>query len=149
MGESRPGRTGAGGWIERGCGHRRAGAIQGHLYRRSARRYRRAPKLRDVAGQWHGRKWNGRSFHANPLPRENAEPLLHLSQLYRATSEPTNAASAIDRAIEALQRAQEPYDLPLFVAEQAESQGALGNLHVADRLYDRATDLIEGLLVNA
>jgi CHAT domain-containing protein len=86
---------------------------------------------------------------AAKLPREKAEALLHLSQLYRATNEPIKAGPAIDRAIEALQRVEEPYDLPLFMAEKAESQAALGNLHEADRIYDQATDLIEGLLVNA
>ena len=86
---------------------------------------------------------------AADLPRVKAEALMHLSQLYRATNEPIKAAPAIDGAIEDLQSAEEPYDLPLFVAEKAETQGALGNLQVADRLYDQATDLIEGLLVNA
>jgi len=86
---------------------------------------------------------------APDLRRVKAETLIHLSQLYRATNEPNKAAPAIDRAIEALQSAEEPYDLPRFVAEKAETQGELENLQVAERLYDQATNLIEGLLVNA
>jgi CHAT domain-containing protein len=86
---------------------------------------------------------------ANDLPREEADGLLHLSQLYRAESAPTKAAPAINRGVEVLQRVEEGYDLPVYFAEQAEVQAALGELAAADALYDRATDLIEGLLVNA
>jgi CHAT domain-containing protein len=37
----------------------------------------------------------------------------------------------------------------MYVAEKAEVEAALGSLAAADSLYDRATDLIDGLLVNA
>jgi len=83
------------------------------------------------------------------LPREEAEGLLHLSQLYRAENAPMKAAPAIDRGIAVLQSVEEGYDLPVFVAEQAEVQAAFGSLAAADALYERATDLIDGLLVNA
>jgi hypothetical protein len=39
--------------------------------------------------------------------------------------------------------------LPRYVAEEAEIHAALGDLDKADKLYGRAADLIEGLLVNA
>jgi CHAT domain-containing protein len=39
--------------------------------------------------------------------------------------------------------------LPVFVAEEAEVCAALGSLYEADALYQRATSLVEGLLVNA
>jgi len=83
------------------------------------------------------------------LPRQEGESCLHLSQFYRATNQPAKASAAIDQGIHAVQRAEEGYDLPLFIAEQAEVQVALGSLHTADASYQRATDLIEGLLVNA
>ena len=86
---------------------------------------------------------------AADLPREEAEGLLHLSQLYRAENAPAKAAPAIRTGVEVLERVEEAYDLPVFVAEQAEVQAALGDLTAADALYDRATDLIEGMLVNA
>ena len=86
---------------------------------------------------------------AADLPREEADGLLHLSQLYRAESAPAKAVLAINRGMEVLQPVEEAYDFPLYVAEKAAAETALGDLSVADALYDRATDLIDGLLVNA
>ena len=45
--------------------------------------------------------------------------------------------------------AEEAYDLPSFIAAEADTQAALGNIRAADALYERATTLVEGLLVNA
>lgn len=83
------------------------------------------------------------------LPREEAEACLHLSQFYRATNQSAKASATIDQGIQALRRVEEAYDLPVFVAEKAEVQTALGSLHAADASFQRATDLVEGLLVNA
>lgn len=83
------------------------------------------------------------------LPREEAEGLLHLSQIYRATNQLDKAAVAIDGAIQTTERVEEAYDLPTFIAEKAEVRAAMGSLKSADVLYDQATELIEGLLVNA
>ena len=83
------------------------------------------------------------------LPREEAEALRRLSALYRKTHQPAKALTAIDRSISVLQRVEEAYDLPRFVAEKAEVEIELGNVRTADALYDRASTLIEGLLVNA
>ena len=83
------------------------------------------------------------------LPREDAEAYLHLSQFYRATNQPAKASEAIDEGIHAVQRVEEGYDLPLFIAEKAEVEDALGSIHAADASFQRATDLVEGLLVNA
>ena len=55
----------------------------------------------------------------------------------------------IDQGIQAVQRVEEGYDLPVFVAERAEVQAALGLVQAADASFQRATDLVEGLLVNA
>ena len=48
-----------------------------------------------------------------------------------------------------MERTQDGYDLPLFVAAEADTEAALNHIASADRLYDRATTLLEGLLVNA
>jgi CHAT domain-containing protein len=56
---------------------------------------------------------------------------------------------AIDQGIRALQQVEEAYDLPLFIAERAEVQAATGLLAAADESFQRATDLVEGLLINA
>jgi CHAT domain-containing protein len=83
------------------------------------------------------------------LPREEAEALRRLSGIYRKTHQPAKALAAIDRSITVLQHVEEAYDLPRFVAEKAEVEIDLGNVRAADALYDRASSLIEGLLVNA
>ena len=83
------------------------------------------------------------------LPRQEGEAWLHLSQFYRTNKQPDKAADAIDRGIAAIQRVEDAYDLPEHVAEKAEVQSALGSLAAADASYQHATDLIEGLLVNA
>ncbi|MGC4052863.1 MAG: hypothetical protein QM757_26345 [Paludibaculum sp.] len=53
------------------------------------------------------------------LPREEAEALMKLSVVYRRTKQPAKALASIDRAIKVLQRVEEAYDLPRFVAEKA------------------------------
>jgi CHAT domain-containing protein len=83
------------------------------------------------------------------LPREEAEALRRLSALYRKTHQPAKALAAIDRSILVVQRVEEAYDLPRFVAEKAQVEIDLGNVKAADALYDRASSLIEGLLINA
>jgi CHAT domain-containing protein len=83
------------------------------------------------------------------LPRQEGESCLRLSQFYRATNQPAKASAVIDQGIQAVQRVEEGYDLPVFVAERAEVQAALGSVHAADASFQRATDLVEGLLVNA
>ena len=83
------------------------------------------------------------------LPRQEGESCLRLSQFYRATNQPAKASAAIDEGIQAVQRVEEGYDLPVFVSEKAEVQTALGDVHGADTSFQRATYLVEGLLVNA
>jgi CHAT domain-containing protein len=91
----------------------------------------------------------GQIAKAADLPREEAEVLLKLSRLYSAINQPVKAAAIIDQGIAVLQRVEEGYDLPLFLAEKAKVQAALGALGTADLLYGQATNLVEGLLVNA
>lgn len=83
------------------------------------------------------------------LPRIEAGAYAELSKLYRAKGEPTKANTAIEHSMDVLRSVEEDYRLPLFVAEKAEVQAALGDLKQADLLYANAMDLVEGLLVNA
>ncbi len=83
------------------------------------------------------------------LPSMRADGLLHLSQIYRIQRKGDKAELAIDQGIAALRDMQESYDLPRFFAEKAEVQLLLGHTKAADALYEQATNLIEGLLVNA
>jgi hypothetical protein len=69
------------------------------------------------------------------LPREEAEALIGLSRLYRETNQPAKAATNIDQGIATLLRVEEAYDLPIFLAEKAQVQSALGALAAADLLY--------------
>ena len=79
------------------------------------------------------------------LPRQEGESCLRLSQFYRATNQPAKASAVIDQGIQAVQRVEEGYDLPVFVAERAEVQAALGSVQAADASFQRATDLVEGV----
>ena len=83
------------------------------------------------------------------LPSMEADGLLHLSQIYRSQEKGTKAELAIDEGIKALRSVQESYDLPRFIAEKAEVELELGHIKEADALYDQATEVIEGLLLNA
>jgi CHAT domain-containing protein len=83
------------------------------------------------------------------LPRMQGDALLHLSQYYRARNQQSSALPAIDEAVRVVQTAEEPYDLPLYIAEKAEVQAGLGNYRAAEQLYGQAMQLVDGLLVNA
>jgi CHAT domain-containing protein len=86
---------------------------------------------------------------AASLPREEAAACLNLSRLYRSTKQFAKASSVIQRGIRALQRVEEAYDLPVYLAERAEVQAAAGDVRDSDASFQRATSLVEGLLVNA
>jgi CHAT domain-containing protein len=87
--------------------------------------------------------------HSAQLSGLEAEALLALSRVYLQTKHPHEAAQTLARGMENLKGVEEGYDLPLFIAAQADTAAALGHLKTADALYDRATTLLEGLLVNA
>jgi CHAT domain-containing protein len=87
--------------------------------------------------------------HKADLPRMESEALLQLSRVYRAGNQSRKAADAIDAGIGIVRNIEEPYRLPVLVAEKAEVEAALGSVDNAVALYRQATDLIEGLLVNA
>jgi CHAT domain-containing protein/outer membrane protein assembly factor BamD (BamD/ComL family) len=83
------------------------------------------------------------------LPGLEAEAELHLVSVYLKMQQPQKAITRIRQAMEEVHGADEGYDLPLFVAAQADAEAALGHIRTADGLYERATTLLEGLLVNA
>ena len=57
------------------------------------------------------------------LPRQEGESCLRLSQFYRATNQPAKASAAIDQGIQAVQRVEEGYDLPVFIAREGGGAG--------------------------
>jgi len=78
-----------------------------------------------------------------------AEAQLHLANLYLQMRHPQKAAASIEQGIQDLKGSDEAYDLPSFIAAKADTEAALGHVRAADALYERATTLLEGLLVNA
>src|SRR5260370_584795 len=106
-------------------------------------------ETQDYAGAEKSYRQSADIARAANLPRMESDALLHLSQIYRAENAPAKASFVIRQAIQTVRRAEQGYDLPIFIAEDAEVQAALGSLRSADALYERATSLIEGLLINA
>jgi CHAT domain-containing protein len=83
------------------------------------------------------------------LPRMESEALLQLSRVYRTGKQPNRAMESIDRGIAVMREVEGPYRLPVLIVEKAEVEAALGSVDRAFALYRQASDLIEGLLVNA
>jgi len=83
------------------------------------------------------------------LPRMEAAGYLQLSEVYERRGDFNKAESTINTAIQQARLVQEGIFLPVYLAQKAEIEGARGNLQLADELYDQASDLVEGMLVNA
>ena len=83
-----------------------------------------AAKQGDLAGAEKAFRQAADVAKAAALPREEGEACLHLSQFYRVTNQPTKAAVVIDQGIQAVQRVEEAYDLPVFVAKRRRSSRA-------------------------
>ena len=86
---------------------------------------------------------------AAELPGLEAEANLQLVRVYLQVKQPQKAAVCIKQGMRDVEHSEDSYDLPLFVAAEAETEAALNHVAAADKLYDRATTLLEGLLVNA
>ena len=82
------------------------------------------------------------------LPRMVATGQSGLIDVYKARHDWIDAERAADAGIDALRAAEEVYDLPEFLAKKAEVEVALGRPNRSDRLYQQATETIEGMLVN-
>ena len=83
------------------------------------------------------------------LPRMQAEALYNAARLYRAQGQLVRAKAAISTAINQQNKAQEAFDLPLYIAEKGEIESGLHHLTKANSLYLQATALTESMLVNA
>ena len=83
------------------------------------------------------------------LPGLDAEACLNLARVYLQMGQPQKAAASIKRGIADISGSEEAFDLPLFIGAQADTEAALGHTRAADVLYERASTLLEGLLVNA
>jgi CHAT domain-containing protein len=82
------------------------------------------------------------------LPRMIAAAYSGLIDVYEARRNWPAAEGAANAALEALQAAEEIYDLPEILAKRAEVEAQVGRLAEADQLYEQATEIVEGMLVN-
>ena len=82
------------------------------------------------------------------LPRMVASGYSGLIDVCKARRDWGAAEKAADAAIEGLQATEEVYDLPEYLAKKAEVEVGLGRSVRADQLYQQATEIIEGMLVN-
>jgi len=83
------------------------------------------------------------------LPRMIAESLSNLANLYLSERRLPAAEAAINETLDAIRRVQETYDLPIYLATKAEIEAALGRARTARSLYQEASDIIEGMMINA
>lgn len=77
------------------------------------------------------------------------ESVLNLADLFLSANEPERAKRLLDRSISAAHATPDRLELPRFLGVQADTAAALHQVRKADRLYERATTDLEGLLVNA
>ncbi len=87
--------------------------------------------------------------HSATLPRMIAESLSNLANLYLSEQRLVPAEAAINETLDAIRQVQETYDLPAYLATKAEIEAALGRARAARNLYQEATDIIEGMMINA
>jgi CHAT domain-containing protein len=83
------------------------------------------------------------------LPRMIAESFSNLANLYLSEQRLVPAEAAINETLDAIRRVQETYDLPTYLATKAEIEAGLGRARAARSLYQEATDIIEGMMINA
>ena len=82
------------------------------------------------------------------LPRLLGETMFRLTDLYRASGDLAKAESCAARGADAIRQVDARYELPHYLATQAEVDESLGHFRQADELFSEASDLVEGMLVN-
>lgn len=71
-----------------------------------------------------------------------------LAEAYRARGDLTTAAAHAAAAVAATKATGSRFMLPIRIGIQAEISAAQGAVTAADRLYDQAADIVEGIMVN-
>jgi CHAT domain-containing protein len=82
------------------------------------------------------------------MPRPRAAALLELSRLYEESGDLNTAEARVTEGLEASRKLVDMYVLPRHLATAARIKTKLGKVAEADSLYEEASDLIEGMLVN-
>lgn len=83
------------------------------------------------------------------LPRIFADAMFRLTDLYRKRGDLPQAEDCITRGIEAVRQVEAPYELPHYLAVEAELKQVKGDYKGADALFSNAADLVDGMLLNA
>ncbi|HTV54744.1 MAG TPA: CHAT domain-containing protein, partial [Terriglobia bacterium] len=83
------------------------------------------------------------------LPRLLAESEFQLTDLYREQGDLAEAQVAVSQGIEAVREVEAPYELPHYLAVEAELKEAAHHYHQADELFAQAEDLVQGMLMDA
>lgn len=83
------------------------------------------------------------------LPRLLAESEFQLTDLYREQGDLAKAQEAVSQGIDAVREVEAPYELPHYLAVEAELKESAHHFHQADALFGQAEDLVEGMLLDA
>ncbi|MGH9342817.1 MAG: CHAT domain-containing protein [Terriglobia bacterium] len=83
------------------------------------------------------------------LPRLLAESEFQLTDLYREQGDLAKAQTCVSQGIEAVREVAAAYELPHYLAVEAELKAAAHQYRQADQLFSRAEDLVEGMLMDA
>ena len=83
------------------------------------------------------------------LPRLLAESEFQLTDLYREQGDLAKAQAAVSQGIEAVREVEAPYELPHYLAVEAELKESGHHSRQADQIFGQAEDLVEGMLMDA
>ena len=83
------------------------------------------------------------------LPRLLAEAEFQLTDLYREQGDLVKAQAAVSQGIEAVREVEAPYELPHYLAVEAELKESGHHSRQADQIFGQAEDLVEGMLMDA
>ena len=82
------------------------------------------------------------------LPRLLADAMFKLTELYRQTGDLAKAQECVAHGIEAVRQVEMTYQLPHYLAVEAELKESSGKYKEADALFSEASDIIEGMLLS-
>jgi CHAT domain-containing protein len=82
------------------------------------------------------------------LPRIVGEAMFELSDLDRKAGDLQQAEQFIEKGIKAVDQVEAPYELPHYLAVEAELKAANGKYKEADTLFSQAADLVRGMLIS-
>ena len=82
------------------------------------------------------------------LTRLLADAMFKLTDIYQQTGDLRNAERCVEEGIKAVRQVEAPYELPHYLAVEAELKESTGQYREADALFSEASDLVEGMLLS-